>query len=66
MGHKSSDPERMNSQSPHAGHADDESWKTRPSTETTHEEGENARVARERKVAENAPDSRDRGGRRPA
>ncbi len=64
MGHKSSDPRRMNSQSPHAGEADDESWKTRPSTETTSDEGVNARVARERKVAENAPRGRDKIDRR--
>ncbi len=47
----------MNKQRPHEGPADDESWKTRPSTETTHDEGTNARVARERRVAENAPGS---------
>ena len=55
MAHSSSDPSRMNQQSPHEGRGDDESWKTRPSTETTSDEGTNARVARERKVAENAP-----------
>jgi hypothetical protein len=55
MAHSSSDPSRMNQQRPHEGRGDDESWKTRPSTETTHDEGTNARVARERKVAENAP-----------
>jgi len=64
MGHNSSDPRRMNSQSPHAGQADDESWKTRPSTETTHDEGVNERVTRERKVTENAPRGRDKSGRR--
>jgi hypothetical protein len=58
MGHKSSDPRRMNSQSPHAGRGDEEAWKTRPSTETTSDEGVNADVARERKVAENAPPPR--------
>jgi len=55
MGHNSSDDSRMNKQSPHEGRGDDESWKTRPSTETTSDEGTNARVARERKVAENTP-----------
>jgi len=55
MGHNSSDDSRMNKQRPHEGRTDDESWKTRPSTETTDDEGTNARVARERKVAENAP-----------
>jgi hypothetical protein len=55
MGHKSSDNSRMNQQSPHVGRGDDESWKTRPSTETTSDEGLNARVERERKIAENAP-----------
>lgn len=57
MGHNSSDDSRMNEQAPHEGRGDDESWKTRPSTETTSDEGTNARVARERKVAENAPGS---------
>lgn len=57
MGHNSSDDSRMNKQRPHEGRGDDESWKTRPSTETTGDEGTNARVARERKVAENVPGS---------
>jgi hypothetical protein len=55
MGHNSSDDSRMNKQTPHEGKADDESWKTRPSTETTSDEGVNAETARERKIAENAP-----------
>jgi hypothetical protein len=40
----------------------DERWKTRPSTEVTSDRGEDARRARERRHAENAP----RSGRRPA
>lgn len=61
MGRKSSDPSRMNQQSPHEARGDDEAWKTRPSTETTNDEGVNARVQRARKIAENAP---GRGSRR--
>ncbi|MFL5304902.1 MAG: hypothetical protein ACJ8F1_06790 [Polyangia bacterium] len=55
MAHSSSDPSRMNQQRPHEGRGDDEAWKTRPSTETTDDEGVNADVARDRKVAENTP-----------
>jgi len=38
----------------------EEAWKTSPSTEVTSDEGENARVARDRKLDENAPGSRRR------
>ncbi len=59
MAHSSSDDSRMNKQSPHPAddeaEAEDEAWKTRPSTETTSDEGVNARVERERKILENAP-----------
>jgi hypothetical protein len=60
MGHKSSDPRQINSQSPHTPETEDESWKTRPSIETAGDEGENARVAQERQIDENAPLRRDR------
>jgi hypothetical protein len=50
----------MNQQRPHEGRGDDEAWKKRPSTETTDDEGVNAEVARDRKVAENAPRPGDR------
>jgi hypothetical protein len=35
----------------------EESWKTAPSRETTHDEGEDARIERSRKQLENAPGS---------
>ncbi|MES1157452.1 MAG: response regulator, partial [Haliangium ochraceum] len=59
LARSSSDRSRMNQEQPHEGHADDESWKTRPSTETTHDEGTRAKVAAARKIAENAPDAVD-------
>ena len=45
----------MNRQPPHTpeGEARDEKWKTRPSTETTSDEGENARIEREHRAEEN-------------
>ena len=55
MSDNDSKPSRMNSRPAHPGVSDDESWKTRPSGETTSDEGHNAEVERERKVAENAP-----------
>jgi hypothetical protein len=57
MASKSSTPSRINSQPPHtpeSEHAQDK-WKTSPSTETTADQGENARIERERKQQENAP-----------
>jgi len=47
----------MKMQPPHTekGEASREKWKTRPSTETTSDEGENARLAREHRAEENAP-----------
>jgi hypothetical protein len=33
----------------------EESWKTSPSRETTHDEGEDARIDQKRKPMENAP-----------
>jgi hypothetical protein len=42
----------------------EEQWKTSPSTEVTSDQGENARVARERKIDENAPRNRPGRGRR--
>jgi hypothetical protein len=42
----------------------EEKWKMSPSTEVTSDRGENARVARERKVDENAPRNRIRGRRK--
>jgi hypothetical protein len=44
-----------NGGSPHGGAADKDKWKTSPSTETTSDEGENAKIGRERKIEENAP-----------
>jgi len=43
----------------------DDMWKTSPSTEVTSDEGENARRARARKVAENAPRKQRTAKRRP-
>jgi hypothetical protein len=60
MAHSSSDPSRMNQQRPHEARGDDEAWKKSPSTETTDDEGVNAKVARDRKVAENSPRPGDR------
>jgi hypothetical protein len=47
----------MNGQPPHTREheARDEKWKTRPSTETNADEGENARTEREQKIEQNAP-----------
>jgi hypothetical protein len=42
----------------------EEQWKMSPSTEVTSDQGENARVARERKIDENAPRNRPRKPRR--
>ena len=42
----------------------EEKWKMSPSTEVTSDQGENARVARERKIDENAPRKRPRKPRR--
>jgi hypothetical protein len=51
----------MKTQPPHTakGEASQEKWKTRPSTETTSDEGENARLAREHRAEENAPAASD-------
>ena len=57
MASNSSKPSDINSQPPHtpeSEHAQDK-WKTSPSTETTADDGENARIERERKQQENAP-----------
>jgi hypothetical protein len=57
---------RMNRQPLHSPEevAKEDAWKTSPSTEVTSDEGENARVARERKIDENAPRSRPNKPRR--
>jgi hypothetical protein len=57
MASKSSTPSRINSQPPHTPEREQaqEKWKTSPSTETTADQGENARIERERKQEENAP-----------
>ena len=57
MTSKTRTPSNINSQPPHtpeSEHAQDK-WKTSPSTETTADDGENARIERERKQQENAP-----------
>jgi hypothetical protein len=46
-----------NLQPPHPSSSDDESWKLRPSTETTGEEGQNARLTEEHRREENNPAS---------
>jgi hypothetical protein len=48
---------REDARTPHTGPDEDpdERWKTSPSTETTADEGENARRAAARKHAENSP-----------
>jgi hypothetical protein len=45
-----------NLQPAHPSSSDDESWKVRPSTETTGDEGHNARLIREHRKEENSPD----------
>ena len=47
----------MKTRPPHTdkGEASQEKWKTRPSTETTLDEGKNAWLAREHRAEENAP-----------
>jgi hypothetical protein len=47
----------MNGQPPHTPEheARAEKWKTRPSTETNADDGENARTEREQKIEQNAP-----------
>jgi hypothetical protein len=57
MSSDSSKPSRINSQPPHTPQNEkaQEKWKSSPSTETNSDQGENARVERERKVDENAP-----------
>jgi hypothetical protein len=57
---------RMNRQPLHSPEEarNEEAWKTSPSTEVTSDQGENARVARERKVDENAPRTRRNKPRR--
>jgi hypothetical protein len=54
---------RMNRQRLHSAEEaqSEEKWKMSPSTEVTSDRGENARVARERQIDENAP--RNRGGK---
>jgi hypothetical protein len=42
----------------------EEAWKTSPSTEVRSDQGENERVARERRIEENTPGSRRRKSRR--
>ena len=51
----------MKTQPPHTdkGEISQEKWKTRPSTETTSDEGENARLAREHRAEENSPTASD-------
>jgi hypothetical protein len=59
---------RMNRQPLHSAEEtrSEEKWKTSPSTEVTSDQGENARVARERKIDENAPRNRPgQPGRKP-
>jgi hypothetical protein len=57
---------RMNRQPLHSPEETrtEEAWKTSPSTEVTSDQGENARVTRERKIDENAPRLRRRSRRR--
>ena len=57
MSSNTSKPSQINSQPPQTADDDHRSdkWKTSPSTETTADQGENARLARERKQQENAP-----------
>jgi hypothetical protein len=52
-------PPRRNSEPAHPSAMDDESWKTHPSVETNGDEGNNAKLERERKIEENAPRSRE-------
>ena len=57
---------RMNRQPLHSAEQvrNEEKWKMSPSTEVTSDQGENARVAEERKIDENAPRNRRRKPRR--
>jgi hypothetical protein len=60
MASRSSTPGTRNTTPPHTaeGERRREHWKTSPSTETTSDEGENARLASHRKVEENTPKKR--------
>ena len=59
MSSQSSKPSQINSQPAHTADEDrvQERWKTRPSTEVTSDQGENAKKAAERQQEENAPRS---------
>jgi hypothetical protein len=59
-------PAPSNRQPPHTPEDDrrNDLWKTSPSTEVTADQGENARRARARKIAENTPRKRAPGGRK--
>jgi hypothetical protein len=58
MPDRTTKPPGPNLQPPHPSSSDDESWKRRPSTETTGEEGHNARLIEEHRREENTPASR--------
>jgi hypothetical protein len=60
MAHDSSKPSDRRTKPAHPSVTDSEAWKVNPSTETDADQGENAKVARERKVEENAPLTRQR------
>lgn len=55
MAHKSSTPGNRRFRKAESSPAVDERWKTSPSTEVTSDQGNNARVERERKREENLP-----------
>ena len=59
MSSQSSKPSQINSQPAHTADNEraQERWKTRPSTEVTSDQGENAKRAAERQQEENAPRS---------
>jgi hypothetical protein len=55
MAHNSSNPTNRKLRKPESSPTLDERWKTSPSTETTSDEGQNARLAERRKREENTP-----------
>jgi hypothetical protein len=55
MAHNSSNPGNRRLGKPESSPALNERWKSSPSTEVTSDQGNNARVARQRKDEENVP-----------
>jgi hypothetical protein len=65
MAHDSSTPANRRLKKPESAPNRDEKWKTSPSTETTSDEGNNARLAEEHERQENSPARRSTPKKRP-